>query len=73
MPSPSEPRAVTTGVLHGNPAGAPTHAAQTPGVDVIAVGPGRAGLIQRAFIGSVTRRLLRDAPCDVLVCHLPKT
>ncbi|WP_442885676.1 universal stress protein [Amaricoccus sp.] len=38
-------------------------------MNLIALGPGRASLIRRAFIGSVTRRVLRDAACDVLICH----
>ena len=63
------PRPIRTTVLHGDPAEALTRAARIPTVDLIAVGPGRAGLIRRAFTGSVTRRLLRDAACDVLVCH----
>lgn len=65
------PRPIRTAVLRGDPSEALTRAARIPSVDLIAVGPGRAGLIRRAFIGSVTRRLLRDAACDVLVCHPP--
>lgn len=63
------PRAVTTHVMHGDPATELTRATRSLTVDLIAVGPGRTSLIRRAFIGSVTRRLLRDAKCDVLICH----
>ncbi len=63
------PRSATTGMLQGDPAAELTAATHNPKVDLIAVGPGRSSLIRRAFIGSVTRRLLRDAHCDVLVCH----
>ncbi len=63
------PRPIRTTVLHGDPAGSLTRAARIRTVDLIAVGPGQPGLIRRAFTGSVTRRLLRDAACDVLVYH----
>ncbi|RKF14764.1 universal stress protein [Roseovarius spongiae] len=61
------PRTVTTRVLHGDPALALARATRSSRADLIVLGPGRAGLIRRAFIGSVTRRLLRDAACDVLI------
>ncbi len=67
------PRPVATSVLTGDPATELTRLSQDPGTDLIAVGPGRGGLIRRAFVGSVTRHLLREAGCDVLVCHLPDT
>jgi len=59
----------TTRVLRGPPARTLVRATRSPNVSLIALGPGRASLIRRAFIGSVTRRLLRDAACDVLICH----
>jgi nucleotide-binding universal stress UspA family protein len=59
----------TTRVLLGQPARTLLRATRSPKVNLIALGPGRASLIRRAFIGSVTRRLLRDAACDVLICH----
>ncbi|PVA10363.1 hypothetical protein DC366_08990 [Pelagivirga sediminicola] len=62
------PRRVRTSILYGDPAARIARAAASRRVDLLAVGPGRAGLIRRAFIGSVTRRLLRTAPCDILVC-----
>lgn len=59
----------TRAVLYGDPATALVRATRRPKVDLMAVGPGRPSLIRRLFIGSVTRRLLRDAACDVLICH----
>ncbi len=59
----------TTEVLGGDPAAMLVRASQSAHVDVMAVGPGNPGLLRRAFIGSVARRLLRDAGCDVLVCR----
>ncbi|MCX7567384.1 universal stress protein [Sulfitobacter sp. F26169L] len=58
----------TSQVLKGDPLSVLTRLSQRADVDLIAVGAGRASLIQRAFIGSVSRRLLRDAACDVLIC-----
>ncbi len=61
--------AVTSEVLRGDPANVLTRVTRRQDVDLIVLGPGRTGLIRRAFVGSVTRRLLRDAACDVLVCR----
>ena len=58
-----------THVLRGDPAATLSRASRLAKVDLIAAGPGRSGLIRRAFLGSVTRRLLRDAACDVLICR----
>lgn len=60
---------VKTHVLRGKPATALIHASRTANVDLIAAGRGRSSLIRRVFVGSVTRRLLRDAACDVLICR----
>ena len=65
------PRRVRISIFQGDAGALLTRAAAIPTLDLIAIGPGRAGLIRRAFIGSVARRLLREAACDVLVCHLP--
>ncbi|WP_415183268.1 universal stress protein [Phaeovulum sp.] len=59
--------AVTTRVLSGDPAFCLVRATRSPKVDVMVVGPGRTNIIRRALIGSVTRKLIRDAACDVLV------
>lgn len=60
---------VRTHVLRGDPAASLARASRVAKVDLIAAGPGRGNLIRRAFLGSVTRRLLRDAECDVLICR----
>ncbi|MCF3595893.1 universal stress protein [Rhodobacteraceae bacterium LMO-12] len=60
-------------VLRGNPSTEIARATREPDIDLLALGPGRTGLIRRAFIGSVTRRLLRDAHCDVLIHHPQQT
>jgi nucleotide-binding universal stress UspA family protein len=57
----------TTRVLRGDPATALIRATRNPKVDLIVLGPGPTSLIRRAFIGSVTRRLLREGACDVLI------
>lgn len=62
---------VTWQVLRGEPALELARASHDPDVDLIALGPNRSSLLQRVFIGSVTRRLLRDAACDVLIGRLP--
>lgn len=59
----------TTRVLRGDPATALIRATRNPKVDLIVLGPGPTSLIRRAFIGSVTRRLLREGACDVLICR----
>lgn len=56
-----------TRVVVGAPATVLLNASRSPKVDLIAAGPGRAGLVKRALIGSVTQRLVRDAACDVLI------
>jgi len=60
---------VKTHVLRGEPAAALVRASSIANVDLIVAGPGRSSLIRRAFVGSVTRRLLRDAACEVLICR----
>lgn len=60
---------VKTHILRGDPAAALARASRIAKVDLIAAGPGSSSLIRRAFLGSVTRRLLRDAACDVLICR----
>jgi len=61
----------TSKVLKGDPAKVLTRLCRSPQVDLMTLGTGRPGLIRRAFIGSVSRRLLRDAACDVLICPFP--
>lgn len=54
-------------VLKGDPAKVPTQMSGDKNVDLVVLGQSRANLVQRAFIGSVSRRLLWDASCDVLI------
>jgi len=54
-------------VLKGDPAKVLTQVSGAKNIDLMVLGQGRASLVQRAFIGSVSRRLLRDASCDVLI------
>lgn len=54
-------------VLKGDPAKVLTQTSGDKNVDLMVLGQGHASLVQRAFIGSVSRRLLRDASCDVLI------
>jgi nucleotide-binding universal stress UspA family protein len=56
-------------VLRGDPAAALVREARATSVDLIVAGAGRSGLLRRAFVGSVARRLLRDAECDVLILY----
>ncbi|WP_099826493.1 universal stress protein [Oceaniglobus indicus] len=60
-------RKLATHVLRGDPAAALIRASRLAKVDLIAAGPGHTSLIRRAFVGSVTRRLVQDAACDILI------
>ena len=55
-------------VVVGNPATSLVRATWSADVDLIALGPGSTSTIWRALLGSVTRRVLRTATCDVLIC-----
>ncbi len=54
-------------VFKGDPAKTLSDFCATQDIDLIALGQGNSNLVKRAFIGSVSRRLLRDASCDVLI------
>jgi universal stress protein A len=59
-------------VYEGRPAQAIVDCAKEQGVDLIVMGThGRSGL-SRVFLGSVAERVVRTAPCDVLVVHAKK-
>lgn len=60
-------RVVTTRVAAGGAGTVLTNATRSPKTDLVVVGPGRASLLRRALIGSVTQKVIRDAACDVLV------
>jgi nucleotide-binding universal stress UspA family protein len=58
--------------LEGDPATEIVRYAVDAGVDLIVMGThGRTGL-ERLLMGSVAEKVMRDAPCSVLVVKLPK-
>jgi nucleotide-binding universal stress UspA family protein len=58
--------------LHGDPASEIVRYARETGMDLIVMGThGRTGL-ERLLMGSVAEKVMRDAPCSVLVVKLPK-
>jgi len=59
-------------LLQGDPAQEIVHYVRDAGIDLIVMGThGRTGL-ERVLMGSVAERVLRDAPCSVLVVKLPR-
>jgi hypothetical protein len=44
-------------------------AARSLDADVVVVGRGRGNLLRRLMLGSVSAKVVRNAPCDVLVVH----
>jgi len=58
--------------LEGDPATEIVRYCRDAGIDLIVMGThGRTG-VERFLMGSVAERVLRDAPCSVLVVKLPK-
>jgi nucleotide-binding universal stress UspA family protein len=58
--------------LEGDPATEIVRYANDVGVDLIVMGThGRTG-VERLLVGSVAEKVMRDAPCSVLVVKLPK-
>jgi len=58
--------------LEGDPATEIVRIATESGMDLIVMGThGRSGL-ERLLMGSVAEKVMRDAPCSVLVVKLPK-
>ena len=58
--------------LEGDPAAEIVRYAADAGIDLIVMGThGRTGL-ERLLMGSVAEKVMRDAPCSVLVVKLPK-
>jgi nucleotide-binding universal stress UspA family protein len=58
--------------LEGDPAGEIVRYAADASIDLIVMGThGRTGL-ERLLLGSVAEKVMRDAPCSVLVVKLPK-
>jgi nucleotide-binding universal stress UspA family protein len=70
---PANPRiAVSHVLLEGDPAAEIARYAADAGIDVIVIGTrGRTGA-DRLVPGSVAERVMREAPCSVLVVKLPK-
>ncbi|MFO0824041.1 MAG: universal stress protein [Gemmataceae bacterium] len=63
---------VSHALLEGDPASEITHYAADAGVDVIVIGThGRTG-VDRLVMGSVAEKVMREAPCSVLVVKLPR-
>jgi nucleotide-binding universal stress UspA family protein len=59
-------------LLEGDPAVEIARYAADAGIDVIVIGThGRTG-VDRLVMGSVAERVMREAPCSVLVVKLPK-
>jgi len=64
--------AVHHAFLEGDPAAEISRYAADVGIDVIVIGThGRTG-VDRLVMGSVAERVMREAPCSVLVVKLPK-
>ncbi len=70
---PENPKiAVSHVLLEGDPAAEIARYAADAGIDVIVIGThGRTG-VDRLVLGSVAERVMREAPCSVLVVRLPK-
>ena len=70
---PTNPKIPVTHVLlDGDPAGEIVRYAADAAVDVIVLGAhGRTG-VERLLMGSVAEKVMRDAPCSVLVVKLAK-
>lgn len=70
---PSNPKlSVSHVLLEGDPAGEISRFAAEAGIDVVVIGThGRTG-VDRLVMGSVAERVMREAPCSVLVVKLPK-
>ena len=63
---------VTHVMLEGDPAGEIVRYARDAGIDQIVLGThGRTG-VERLLMGSVAEKVMRDAPCSVLVVKLPR-
>lgn len=70
---PGNPKiAVSHVLLEGDPAAEIARYAADAGIDVIVIGThGRTG-VDRLVMGSVAERVMREAPCSVLVVKLPR-
>ncbi|MEZ4400659.1 MAG: universal stress protein [Kofleriaceae bacterium] len=62
-------RTITFELRHGDAADVIVDAATDGGFDLIATGTGGGGGVRRLLLGSVATRIIRHAPCSVLVTH----
>ncbi|OWK43692.1 universal stress protein [Fimbriiglobus ruber] len=70
---PSNPKiSVTHVLLDGDPATEIVRHAAEAGVDVIAIGTHGHNVVDKPNMGSVAEKVMRDAPCSVLVVKLPR-
>ena len=60
---------VNTVLLHGHPSTEIIDYAEQEKVDLIVMGNRGLNGVQRLFLGSVSHRVVQEAPCDVLVVH----
>ena len=61
--------AVHERVERGKPASEVVRVAQEEAIDMIVLGTHGQGVLNRALFGSTTDRIMRKAPCPVLVCR----
>ena len=64
-------RAVSVELLPGRDYDEIARYAKSEGFDLIVIGSHGRGAVSRFFMGSVTERVLRQAPCNVFVVHAP--
>lgn len=64
-------KSVETQLLDGSPGRELVHAAEQSGADLIVVGARGIGAPHRFLLGSVSDRVVKYAPCSVLVAHSP--
>lgn len=65
----NRPQRTVVRVVVGDPATSLVRATWNPIVELIVLGPGSTSRIRWTLLGSVTRRVLRAATCDVLICR----
>src|SRR5262245_37647542 len=59
-------------LLEGDPASEIVRYATDTAMDLIVMGTHGRGGLERLLVGSVTERVMRDAPCSVMAVKLPK-
>ncbi len=64
---PLDPSRMTTAVAVGAPANEIAHYAEEHGADVIVLGSHGHGVVRRFLLGSVAYKVVREAPCAVLI------